>query len=408
MRFGSSIAAALALLLDDARAAADPAAEPSEEPRTEEAKREEPTSGWIPGQGFVLRSADGEDYRLRLRLQSAIRAQVAIDGKAQLTDPFMTLRPIAEGNIYKPWIRFWTSLELAANPVFLLDAYVEVQPEEAIGVRLGQQWTPFSRHQALSGPMGLLFPEWDPVAAYFWTGRDKGATLFGTFLDKTLDYALGGFMGVPLRQFETIRGNYQFIARIGLCPNGPVGSEYAYAEDPDKPADFGYAIGLNGATSKINAAIENFNPSTFSFEVTPSANTKTEQLGGADFFLQSRRIVFLTEGYIRRTDPHAGQPKDTSVGAWGQLGVLLWERKLDVAARLSWIDVNIERSHDQAFGIEGATSWYFHAPNVVFKLRYGYGSQQTPPDSRTTSGGAQLILEPGPIHIMTAQVNTTF
>lgn len=400
----------LALVVVSSRAIAQPAeaapegAEPAP-PREADARAE---GGYFSGKGFVLRSSD-EAFKLRVGLQSALRGQVRIDGKAQVVSPFMTLRPILEGSIYKKWIRYWTSLELASNPVYLLDSYVEIQPLDAIGVRLGQQWTPFSRHEAISGPHQLLMPEWDVVSDYFWTGRDKGATIFGSFADQKIDYSVGAYLGNPLRQFTTIRGNYMFLARLSVSPNGPVGSEYAYADDADTPAPFRWAFAVNGATSKVTPATENFNPSTFKFDVVPTNVTNINQTLGADFFVQSPRVVALAEGYVRRTDPNSTGADYTSIGGFVQAGVLVYERKVDVAARFSWADVNIDADHDNGFGIEAASSWYLHAPNVVFKLRYGYGSQMTPPDGSTTSSGAApLILSPGRLHVMTVQVNTAF
>lgn len=386
-------------------AAEEPSATAPASPAESEVRAE---AGYFPGKGFLLRSSD-DAFKMRIGLQSALRGQVRINGKAQVVSPFMTLRPILEGNLYKKWIRYWTSLELASNPVYLLDSYVEIQPVDAIGVRLGQQWTPFSRHEAINGPHQLLLPEWDAVSDYFWTGRDKGATLFGSFADQKIDYSVGAYLGNPLRQFTTIRGNYMFVARLGLSPNGPVGSEFAYADDDKAPAPFRWAIGVNGATSKVTPATENFNPSTFKFDVVPTNVTNINHTLGADVFVQSARVVALAEGYVRRTDPNSTGADYTSIGGFAQAGVLVYERKVDVSARFSWADVNVDAAHDNAFGIEAASSWYFHAPNVVFKLRYGYGSQMTPPDGSTTSSGAApLILSTGHLHVMTAQINTAF
>jgi hypothetical protein len=386
-----------------------PPAPPPVEPAQPEAPKGEakPEGGWFPENGFQLRSSD-ENWKLRLRLQSMIRAHVKVDGKAEFANPFMTLRPIIEGNLYKKWIRFWTSMELAANPVYLLDSYVEIQPIDEFGLRIGQQWTPLSRHEAIYGPAQLLFPEWDPVADYFWTGRDKGITAFGAFAEGKFDYSIGAYVGSPLRSFQPIRGNYQFIARLGLSPNGPVGSEFAYAEGKDE-AKFAYAFGINGATSKLDQGTENFNPSTFKFEATPTGVTTVNHTASADFFLQSSHVVGLIEGYVRRTDPHGSGPDYTSVGGFAQLGVLVYKRDLDVAVRGSWVDVNVDQSHDDAWAIEIGTNYYVHAPWVVFKVRYGYGYQLSPTDqSATTSGGAPLITAPGPIHVFTGQINTVF
>lgn len=375
---------------------------------TKHAEEPKPEGGFFPKDGFTLRSSD-EAWRARIRLQSFIRASARINGKAQLANPFMTLRPILEGQLYKKWIRYWTSLELAANPVYLLDSYVEIQPVDAIGVRIGQQWTPFSRHEAIYGPAQLLFPEWNPAADYFWTGRDKGITLFGAFAEGKLDYSLGAYVGSPLRQFQPIRGNYQLIARIGLSPQGPVGSEFAYAEG-DAPTPTRWAFGVNAVTSKIDPGVENFNPSTFKFDTAPTNVTTLNHAAGFDIFLQSPRVMGLVEGYARRTDPHSAGADFTSMGGFAQLGLMLYKRDLDVAVRGTYLDPNLKADHDQAFAIEGGSSWYIHAPWVVVKARYGYGYQRTPTEgaSAQDSGGAKLIAAPGPIHVLTAQINTVF
>lgn len=377
-------------------------------PATEKTDEVKPEGGFFPKGGFVLRSSD-EAFKLRLRLQSAIRASVRINGKAQLANPFMTLRPVLEGNLYKKWIRFWTSLELAANPVYLLDSYVEIEPVPEFGIRAGQQWTIFSRHEAIYGPGQLLLPEWSPVADYFWPGRDKGITLYGATAEGKIDYSLGAYMGSPLRSFQPIRGNYQLMARFGVSPNGPVGSEYAYAE-PGTPDEFRYAIGVNAVTSKVDQGAENFNPSTFKFEVTPTGETKLYNMVGADVLIQTPVLMASAEGYMRRTDPHAPGPDFTSIGGFAQAGVLVYKHDVDLVARFNWVDVNYDADHDTAIAIEGGGNYYIHAPWVIFRLRYAYGSQRTPTEGvgATSSGGAPLIISPGTVHVITAQINTTF
>src|SRR5205085_1945134 len=112
-------------------------------------------------------------------------------------------------------------------PIYLLDAYVEIKPWDEAGLRIGQQFTPLSRHEYY-GPQQLLFPEWSPVAEYFWSGRDKGATLFGT-LAKQLEYWVGVYGGSPLRQFTSIAGNYVIEGRVTYSPMGLIGlTEFPY------------------------------------------------------------------------------------------------------------------------------------------------------------------------------------
>ena len=89
---------------------------------------------------------------------------------------FFVLRPFIAGYVFRPWIRFNTTLELVGNPPYLLNSYIDLRPTPVLGLRAGLQSTPFSRHKAFE-PNQILFPDWAVTAEYFWSGHDKGATL---------------------------------------------------------------------------------------------------------------------------------------------------------------------------------------------------------------------------------------
>jgi Phosphate-selective porin O and P len=386
---------------------------PERVPEAEEEEGDEilGRAGWKPGTGFVI-ATDDESYLLRVGLQSGYKAElVRRDGEFQDRVPFFVLRPLITGNLFKPWIQFWTSMELARNPPYLLDSYVDIKPIDEFGLRVGQQFTPFSRHEYY-GPQQLLFPEFAPVAEYFWSGRDKGFTALGT-LAKTLEYWLGLYGGSPLRQFTTIQGNYVVEGRLTYSPMGPVGAnEYAYiVPDGEPPAPFGVSFTLQGYYGKVQSAIENFNPSTFQFVATASGETTKKGVAGLDFFLQSSRFVFFAEGYFGNSnvedDEMMGETPDyNSIGAWGQAGYMLVDNRLDVAVRASWLDASDDLDDDEFLGIEGQLAYYPAAPHIVLKLRYGYGDQNTPGEDAL--GPVRLALTPGELHLATLQLNVAF
>ncbi len=168
------------------------------------------------------------------------------------------LRPILSGNFFKEWIHFWTSFEFASNPPYLLDSYVEIQPIKEFGLRIGQQFTPFDRHEYF-GPQEILFPEWAPVSEYFWTGRDKGVTAMGTIAGQ-LEYWAGLYSGTPLRQFNALPGNYVAEGRVTWSPIGPVGAtEFAYILS-DKPLPFRVSMTLQGYNDKIQSRDRELQP----------------------------------------------------------------------------------------------------------------------------------------------------
>jgi hypothetical protein len=364
-------------------------------------------AGWYPKSGgFIVGTEDGS-FTLRIGFQGGYKFDLVYrDDAFQNRVPFFVLRPILSGNLFEKWIQFWTSMELARNPVYLLDAYVEIKPWDEAGLRIGQQFTPLSRHEYY-GPQQLLFPEWSPVAEYFWTGRDKGATLFGT-LAKQLEYWFGVYGGSPLRQFTSIAGNYVVEGRVTYSPMGLIGlTEYPYIVPRGAPAaPFGVSFTLQGFYGKVQSAEENFNPSTFQFVATPTGKTSKTGTASADFLVQGPTFVLFAEGYYRHLDPDGADPSYKSIGVWGQAAYLLVPHSLDFGVRVNWLNASVDLDETQMFSVEGQFAYYISAPYVVLKLRFGYANQQSP--GTDALGDVTLYLPPGKSYVSTLQLNAMF
>ena len=362
------------------------------------------SSGYDPGEGFVVRSPD-DGYLLRIGLQGVYRFEPKyLNGVSQNRDSIFSARPSLGGSVVRPWITFLTTAELADNPPYLLYAWIDVRPIKAFGVRAGQQDTPFSRHESF-GLYQVLLPETGPVPDYFWTGRDKGITAYGSVGADRLDYFAGYYGGSPLRQFTTIAGNYVVEGRITVNPMGKLGpTEWAYVLG-DTPAPTRISFTVQGYIGNIQDAAENFDANTFNYTATGTGMTNGERAGGADFYLQSPRVMFLTEGYVRRTYP-SGAASYLSVGAWGQVGVLLLPKHLDAAVRISWTNPSTTLSDDRFFSAEGQLAYYIAAPTLILKLRYGYGNQESP--GTTALGSVTLPATAGRTQLITLQINLAF
>ena len=372
---------------------AEPAASPPPEPK--------PPAGYIPGTGFIIQSPDAA-YRLRVGLVAAYKFEpVYVNGAFQDRNSFFVMRPFLGGNFFREWIHFWTSFEFASNPPYLLDSYVEIAPWKEFQLRIGQQWTPFDRHEYF-GPQEILFPEWAPVSEYFWTGRDKGVTAMGTLAGQ-LDYWLGVYSGTPLRQFNALPGNYLLEARLTWNPLGAMGAtEFPYIVS-EGPAPFRVSATVQGYYGNVQEATENFNPSTFRFEAMASGEKTKEGAGGADVWLQGRCITLFLDGFIRHTEPSMGAAY-TSVGAWGQVGVPLVDKTLDISTRFNWLDASTALSDDAFYSIEGQLAYYVsHSQGLVVKLRYAYGHQNSPGEEAL--GDVPLVTTAGNTQIFTAQLN---
>ena len=359
--------------------------------------------GFLPDKTFVLESAD-KSYKLRIGLQAAYRIEPRyLDGTSQNRDAIFSTRPILAGNLVRHWITFLVSTELANNPPFLLYSYIDFRPWKAFGLRAGQQDTPFSRHENF-GLYRIIFPETGPVADYFWSGRDKGVMAYGSVANDRVDYYAGYFGGSPLRQFTTIAGNYVAEGRLTFNPMGKVGdAEFAYALG-DSPVPTRISFTIQGYLGHVQSAAENFDPNSFLYNATATGMTTRERAGGADFFLQSSRVMFTTEGYIRRTYPD-GSASYLSMGAWGQVGVLLL-RQLDAAVQVDWANASTALSSDRLLGGEAQVTYYLSAPTLILKLRYAYFEQQTP--GTTALGAVTLPATAGRTQLGTLQVNLAF
>jgi hypothetical protein len=357
------------------------------------------TAGYKPDEGFYLSSPDG-NYVLRPGLNAAYRLEPRfLNGVSQDRDAIFAVRPRLAGNVFRPWITFLTVVELAQNPPFLFMSWIDVRPRREIGLRVGQQDTPFSRHETF-GIFRTLFPDMDPVAEYFWTGRDKGITLLGTLGDELVDYWAGVYAGSPVGQFATIAGNYVLEARATINPHGAVGvTEYPYMLR--EPAPLRLSFTAQGYFGNVQSATQSFNQSSFTFTAMPTGMTTRQAAGGLDVFLQGPRFVLFSEAYLRRTEPPAAASY-TGIGAWGELGVRLVER-LDAAIRLSWANPSVELPEDRFLAAEAQVAWYVTIPSLILKLRYGIGDQQTP--GMAALGAVTLPATAGRTQLLTLQIN---
>jgi hypothetical protein len=358
----------------------------------------------VPDEGFRIKDESG-NYMLRIGFQGAYKFEPTwTNGEAQDRNALAFLRPILRGSLFKPWITFWTSMELAGNPPFLLDSYFDVVPVEEFGVRAGQQYSLISRQEQL-GPQQLFFPGWAPVAEYFWPGRDKAVQVYGFLWDKRFEYYAGVFSGTPLRQTSTIPGNYELQGRIAYNPLGavPYGYEFPFT-DKGEPLPTRVAIALQTYGGRVETAEQNFNPDNGQLTTVRTNKRHKNVAGAVDAWFQTGPLILSGEGYVRHEDDLDGTPTFTSAGAWGQAIVGLWPKVLALGAQVNWLDPNTDVDNDSAYVFQGELAWFIHVPDLVLKLRYAHVYEQQPAAPATVT----LPYAPGHTNLLTLQFNLSF
>ncbi|MBX5480660.1 MAG: hypothetical protein IRZ16_02250 [Myxococcaceae bacterium] len=370
-----------------------------------------PTNGFTPGKGFRLVSDDG-NWSLRVGLQAGYRLQTLItpstEGEArQPTGSFFVVRPRVDGTLFKEWIRFWTSFEFASNPPFLLDSFVEAQPVPYFGVRLGQFWSVTSWHEQL-GPQELVFPDWAFVAEYFWLGRDKGIQFFGNLPEGTFRYELSLTGGSPLRQFQTIPGNFVVQGAVRFYPLGKLEdtTEFPYMMIADRvPTRLG--ISVSGWAAKLQETESNFNPTRGQFKAVPTGVRHREQGGEADVLFQTGPVNLYAEGWLKRTDPVPTDARSAflATGVWAQGSFVVIPKVLDVALQAGWLEPNFDVDSDNFIYGQAQVGFYVYKNNVNMRARYLIGHQDSP---GTPAVEATLPATPGWNHVITLQWNVYF
>lgn len=397
----SLLAASVAAAAEPLTETPDPSASPAPAapaPTAASDRREgDGVAGWYPT--FAIQSLD-ERFKLRIGLQGIYLVEPCwLDGESQDRRTLIVLRPILAGNLFEKWIRFWTSIELAGNPPFLLDSWIQLQPIPELGVRAGQQFTPFSRHESFA-PHEILFPDRAPVAQFFWSGRDKGVTLLGTLAEGGVDYWLGFYSGTPVRQYTAIDGNYVLEARATFNPMGPVASNEAPYITSEGPVPFRLSFTVQGYYGDVEGGLETFNPASFQYDVAPSGEREQQTAVGADVWVQGPGFAALAEAYLKRTDPSGDAASFTSFGVWGQVGVMLIDRLVDVGVRANLLQANVDLADNLFYSLEGTLGYYpYRTQNLLAKLRYGYGKQQDP-----GVDGAVSYAAPGTQHQATLEL----
>lgn len=124
--------------------------------------------------------------------------------------------------------------ELAGGSARLLDAFVVLQPDPAVGLWVGQGKAPFGRQQ-LTSSGALQFVDRTIVDSRFSAGRQQGAALVGRPADGRLEYAVGVYNGQGINQAENANDRFMNVARLVATPLGPLPPTEGALARPDGP-----------------------------------------------------------------------------------------------------------------------------------------------------------------------------
>jgi hypothetical protein len=299
------------------------------------------------------------------------------------------VRPYLQGNILRPWIRYLIQPELANTP-HLLDLQVDVQPIEALGLRVGQFRTPFSR--TFLAPIALLqFFDFSFANTFFRGDRDTGAMLFGSPLDGRIEYFAGVFNGNGVDRGGNDNADMMWVARLAVSPLGAVAYDETPALQARNPPRF--SVGVNGYVNRRAVTSQVIDAET---QMLVTRNDGTQQLltGGVDVAVRAGPWALQAEGYYRRTWP----PSGTAFNAWGgyaQTSVLFLQW-LELAERVSLLAPDT-RQRNLAVGGDTQLNFYVLGNHLKAALRYTLLHTDAPTAGVATAGYTHTITAQGQV-----------
>jgi phosphate-selective porin OprO/OprP len=169
------------------------------------------------GPGFQLET-DDEEFRLQIHVLSQTEARVW--GRDQVPSAsgffFPRQRFFFNGRITRP-IEYVFSINRGLNSLDLLDAFLNLHPNDRFQFRIGRFMTPLTYDQFAIRPMWLPTPERSLFTTNLGLNRQIGAMAWGYLLDDRLDYAAGVFNG-SRNSFQSLSNGLDFISYLNMRP----------------------------------------------------------------------------------------------------------------------------------------------------------------------------------------------
>jgi len=320
------------------------------------------------GDGVGFKTAENE-FALDAGVLTQMRYDAIFNGGKLVSDGFnaFVVRPYLRVKALKDTVRLFVQPEIATPTPRLLDFEITWQPKPEFAVRAGQFLTPFSRAFLTPVPV-LQFIDFSRVNQKFRADRDTGVMIFGSTGKGKLEYYAGAFNGNGIDKGGNDDRTIMGIGRIAVNPVRPM----PYDETPllKGPVPFGIAIGVNGIADRAHPTKQQYDPQTGT-QTTVNLPAETRLTGGADIAIAWNRFTFLGEAYAKRVQPDQAKSFQ-GFGAYAQTGFFLVPKKLEIAARVGFMDPNTSKDKDTEAQVEGLLNGYIVGNHLKLGARYMY------------------------------------
>jgi phosphate-selective porin OprO/OprP len=342
-----------------------------------EAKGEAPSGEeWIKKieigykKGTYIKTPDDRfALKLNVRTQGQFKYQDQEDEKNTASFDVKRARLLAGGNMFYPWMQYFTQVTLEGGSAALRDAYIEAAYYDWAKPRIGQYKVPFDR-EFLTSAFNLDLIDRSIASNAFNLGRDIGVQVSGGFLKDQLNYAVGMFNGSGANQSNQDQ-NFMYLGRMVYTPFGSFPYSEGALDTPDTPK---LAVGAAGAY------LPGLEPGERKTLAGPLGNTNIVPVNSdiyeltADLAFKYQNFFFQGGYYFRNIDPEKPTTygSENAQGFYLQGGYFLVPKKFELAARYSWVDPdNPNQTNDnEQQEYTGGLSYYMDGHNLKLQANY--------------------------------------
>ena len=323
------------------------------------------------------------DDRYSLKLNARVQGQYRYDAR-EAQDNLSSFsvrraRILASGNVFYPWMKYGTQITLEGGSASLRDAFIEAAYLPYVKPRIGQYKVPFDR-EFLTSAFSLQLVDRSIASTEFSLQRDIGIQVSGKFHKNLLEYGVGGFNGSGANR-ANVDTDFMYVGRMVFTPFGSYPYSQAALDTPDSPK---LAVGVAGA---VLPGLEPGERSTLAGRLGNTSIVPVEsdvyQLT-TDLAFKYQNFSFEGGYHFRSIDPNAFTPfgKQNAQGFYLQGGYFVIPKKLELAARYSWVDPDNPNTTDNNNREEytGGLSYYLHGHQLKLQANYSYFRTQTATD----------------------------
>jgi phosphate-selective porin OprO and OprP len=322
--------------------------------------------------GVVFKTSDSNySMKLNARFQGVYSYDNPEAGSSASGFRVRRARILASGNLYEPWLKYYTQVTLEGSSVAMRDFYVEVPFLKWLTPRMGQYKVPFDR-EFLNSAFNLQLGERSIASSEFSIERDIGFQVSGREIKGVFDYDMGIFNGSGANKSNT-DNDYMYVVRISW---GPYGS-YPYSESAvDNPQTPKVAIGIAGA---YMPGLDPNDRTTLGGRLGNSSVVSVESdvtQWTADLAYMYKRLSLAGGYYYREIDPKGVTlfGKQDARGVYIQGGYFLIPKHFEIAGRYVYIDpdnpILITDNEQEEYTI--GLNYYFNGHNVKTGITYSY------------------------------------